>query len=71
MRVASSYLPDNCSALDKRRVALDIWAIVHGYVSINHHATLSKDPVIDWKSMAIRAVSVQLDALDIDFVENK
>ena len=60
VKVAGSYLPDNASMIDRRRIALDIWAIVHGYVSISHHGALSDD---DWKSMAISVVSVQLDSL--------
>jgi len=62
VKVAGSFLQDNASPLEQRQLALDIWAIVHGYVSINHHAKLSLDPAFDWKSMAIRVVAVQLDA---------
>jgi len=61
VRVAGSYLPDDSTVSDRRQIALDIWAIVHGYVSISHHAAISDDPTLDWKSMAIRVVSVQLD----------
>lgn len=59
--VAGSYLPAYASAKDRRQLALDVWAIVHGYVSISHHAALSYDSSVDWKSMAIRVVDVQLD----------
>lgn len=69
VRVAGSYLPEDSSALDRRKIALDVWAIVHGYVSISHHAALSDDASIDWKSMAIRVVSVQLD--DVSRCESK
>jgi len=62
VRVAGSYLPDSATINDQRQIALDIWAIVHGYVSISHHAELSYDGSIDWKSMALRVVGVQLDA---------
>ena len=63
VKVAGSYLPDNSSALDRRKIALDTWAIVHGYVSIRHHGVLTGDSLLDWKSMAIRVVSVYLDAI--------
>ncbi len=61
VRVAGSFLPDRSSVSDRRQIALDIWAIVHGYVSISHHVTTS-DSELDWKEMAIRVVDVQLDA---------
>jgi AcrR family transcriptional regulator len=61
--VAGSYLPTNSLPADRRQIALDVWAIVHGYVSISHHAALSHDASIDWKSMAIRVVSIHLDAV--------
>jgi AcrR family transcriptional regulator len=61
--VAGSYLPANSAPADRRQIALDVWAIVHGYVSISHHAVVSHDSSIDWKAMAIRVVSIHLDAL--------
>lgn len=62
VRVAGSYLPDDSSSADRKQIALDVWAIVHGYVSISHHAAIAQDPSMDWKSMALRVVGVQLDA---------
>ncbi|MFT4636664.1 MAG: AcrR family transcriptional regulator [Arenicella sp.] len=62
VRVAGSYLPDSASSLERRQIALDVWAIVHGYVSISHHVALLNDKGLDWKAMAIRVVEVQLDA---------
>jgi len=61
--VAGSYLPNSATAVERRQIALDVWAIVHGYVSISHHAALSYDSSIDWKSMAVRVVGIQLDAV--------
>ena len=65
VRVAGSYLPEDASATERRQIALDIWAIVHGYVSISHHMVFTDDIKLDWKSMALRVVAVQLDAIDI------
>jgi AcrR family transcriptional regulator len=62
VRVAGSYLPDSSSVSERRQIALDVWAIVHGYVSISHHVTSSNDSDLDWKAMAIRVVDIQLDA---------
>ena len=64
VRVAGSYLQDDASLAERRQVALDIWAIVHGYVSISHHVALTHNDNLDWKSMALRVVETQLDAID-------
>ena len=63
VRVVGSYLDDDASMTERRQIALDIWAIVHGYVSISHHIALTSDAKMDWKSMAIRVVETQLDAV--------
>ncbi len=60
--VAGSYLPEASTIIERRQIALDVWAIVHGYVSISHHAALTHDPSIDWKAMALRVVEMHLDA---------
>ena len=70
VRVAGSYLPEDASATERRQIALDIWAIVHGYVSISHHMVFTDDIKLDWKSMALRVVAVQLDAIDITDITN-
>ncbi len=63
VRVVSSYLNDDASMMERRQLALDIWAIVHGYVSISHHVTVTHNADLDWKSMALRVVETQLNAL--------
>ena len=63
VRVAGSYLPDGATIEERRQIALDIWAIVHGYVSISRHMVFTDDINLDWKSMALRVVEVQLDAI--------
>lgn len=63
VKVAGGYLAESASVSDSRRLALDIWAIVHGYVSISHHAAFSEDTNWDWKVAALSAVAIQLDAI--------
>jgi len=65
VRVAGSYLPDGATIEERRQIALDIWAIVHGYVSISHHVVFADELELDWKTMALRVVGVQLDAIDL------
>ena len=61
--VTGSYLPNAATMIEHRKIALSIWAIVHGYVSISHHMTFIDDINTDWKLMALRVVEVQLDAI--------
>ena len=63
VRVAGSYLSEEASVTERRQIALDIWAIVHGYVSISHHVVFADELELDWKTMALRVVEVQLDAI--------
>lgn len=63
VRVVGSYLNDDASMTERRQLALDTWAIVHGYVSISHHVALTHNADLDWKSMALRVVETQLNAL--------
>ena len=58
--LAGSYLPNSASSVDRRQLALDVWAIVHGYVSISHHAFAGQG--WDMESMALKAVATHLDA---------
>ncbi len=56
------YLRDAGLKTDRFVAAMDLWAIVHGYVSISHHARAKQD--WDWKAMALRAVELHMRALD-------
>ena len=55
------YLQSAGIEADRFNVAMDVWAIVHGYVSISHHARADKN--WDWKVMALRAVKQTVPTL--------
>ena len=63
VRVAGSYLPSSAPIDQHRLLAMDIWAIVHGYVSISHHAALNESDAWSWQQAALNAVAIQLDAI--------
>jgi AcrR family transcriptional regulator len=44
--------------IDRLAGALDIWAVMHGYVSISHHAMANEK--LDWMGMASEAVERQI-----------
>ena len=54
------YIQQNNLKLDKLAGALDIWAVMHGYVSISHHAMANE--TLDWSGMALGAVKRQIQA---------
>lgn len=59
--VAGGYLKHKDSSQSKRQLALDIWAISHGYVSISHHTQMIDSG--DWKAMALKVVALRIDAV--------
>lgn len=63
VRVAGSFLPSTANVNQHRQLAMDIWAIVHGYVSISHHAAFSDADSWDWQTAALNTVGVQLDSV--------
>jgi len=52
--VSAAYLGEAANQ-QAHKLALDTWAIVHGYVSIRHHVAMSKQD-INWKRQALEAV---------------
>ena len=54
------FLRDTGRTSDRMQVSMDIWAIMHGYVSISHHAQAKQK--LDWPKMALHAVRLHLDA---------
>jgi len=55
------YLQDAGLTTDRVVAAMDLWALLHGYVSISHHARAKQD--WDWKAMALRAAELHMRAL--------
>ena len=55
---ADNYIQAQGFRVDKLQAALDLWAVMHGYVSISHHGMANEK--LDWKGMALTAVERQL-----------
>ncbi len=53
-----NYIESEGLKIDRLQAALDIWAIMHGYVSISHHAMANEQ--LDWFGMALKAVETQV-----------
>ncbi|GAC22806.1 transcriptional regulator, TetR family protein [Paraglaciecola mesophila KMM 241] len=63
LKVTALLLPDDANMALKHKNALEIWAFVHGYVSLKHHAVASIFETPDWYVMAEDALCMHIDAI--------
>jgi AcrR family transcriptional regulator len=61
--VSSLILPATTTLAKKQRIALEIWAFVHGYVSLKHHAISTLISPEEWNTLALNALSTHIDAI--------
>ncbi|MBL4544891.1 MAG: TetR/AcrR family transcriptional regulator [Oceanicaulis sp.] len=63
LNVAADFLPDHTPP-QTRDAALQIWALIHGFVSLRHHVAMLKQDDEAWEDQVVRAVIVHIKALD-------
>lgn len=56
-------LPKGMSGRQKREAALQLWALAHGYVSLQDHEATELIPNTAWRDLIMNAVTVHLDAI--------
>ena len=61
--VSSLILPKDTTVTKKQRVALEIWAFVHGYVSLKRHAISTLIKPVEWNNLALSALATHVDAI--------
>lgn len=61
--MSSLILPEDTKTAEKQRIALEIWAFVHGYVSLKHHAISALINPVEWNSLALSALATHIDAI--------
>jgi AcrR family transcriptional regulator len=61
--ISSLILPKDTLISKKQRIALEIWAFVHGYVSLKHHAISTLISSVEWNSLALNALATHIDAI--------
>ena len=59
----SRLLPATASNTDKRRAAIQIWARLHGYVSLRHHTIDNLISGREWRSMVMADMKASIDAI--------
>ena len=68
--ISSLVLPEDTETAKKQRFALEVWALVHGYVSLKHHAIATLISPSEWTSLALSAVATHLDAVIAKYAED-
>ncbi|MEO1660301.1 MAG: TetR/AcrR family transcriptional regulator [Pseudomonadota bacterium] len=62
-KLVARALPETLSPLTKREVALQLWALAHGYVSLQDNAATDLIPTTAWRDLTLNAVRQLLDAI--------
>lgn len=60
-------LPETLSARQKREAALQLWALAHGYISLQDHEATDLIPMTAWRDLTMNAVVTHLDAVIAKF----
>lgn len=63
VEISALILPKTARTAEKKRNALEVWALVHGYVSLKHHAISTMISPAEWTSLALAAVATHVDAI--------
>jgi AcrR family transcriptional regulator len=63
VEVSSVLLSENASRSKKQATALEIWALVHGFVSLKHHAASTMIKPEEWNILALQAISTHIDGI--------
>ncbi|MEM9571332.1 MAG: TetR family transcriptional regulator [Pseudomonadota bacterium] len=56
-------LPETLTGREKREAALQLWALAHGYISLQDHEATDLIPMTAWRDLTMKAVTTHLDAL--------
>lgn len=62
-KLVSRALPESLTSLEKREGALQLWALSHGYVSLQDNAATDLIPNAAWRDLMMNAVAQLLDAI--------
>lgn len=61
-RLVARALPASLTSTEQRETALQLWALAHGYISLQDHEATELIPMTAWRDLAFQAVTRQLDA---------
>lgn len=61
--LVSHVVPEKATGRQKQAAALQLWALVHGYVSLRNHPVADLIEIRNWKPVVMAAVTAHLDAV--------
>ncbi len=61
--MVSRAIPAELNGHQKREAALQLWALAHGYVSLQDHEATDLIPTTAWRDLILNAVTLHLDAI--------
>lgn len=62
-KVTSSLLHKDANLREKQELAMEIWAITHGYIGLNNHEISHHIDWGNWKTRALNALETHVDAI--------
>lgn len=63
VELTARILPAEASDQRKQQAAIQVWALLHGFVSIRHHGVQDFVAIDDWRPQILDAVGNMLDSL--------
>ena len=60
--LTSTALPEHATLDERQQFAVGIWALVHGFISLQHHAVSNIIVTKNWQEMALQAMAVYVEA---------
>lgn len=57
LEIAALLLPADASAQQKQSRAIEVWAILHGYIGLQQHSVARELNTIDWQALALQSVA--------------
>jgi len=62
-KVVSAIIKKEIAVEERQDIAMQIWALCHGYISLNQHEIRNRINWVDWKSRALNAIRLHVYAL--------
>ncbi len=64
--LVAKVFPALPSQHSREQAAVRVWALLHGSVSLKHHAVAELVDMSDWKAQALAGVEIFIDGLDLE-----
>ncbi len=62
-KVVSAIIKKEIAVEERQDIAMQIWALCHGYISLNQHEIRNRINWVDWKARALNAIRLNVYAL--------